>query len=58
MSCGSWAGYQAHWKAGEKACEPCLAAGRARAKEYYDRRGRELKKAQYATKKLISSNTP
>lgn len=42
--CGTWAGYLRHWKAGEKACEPCRQAGREHSKAYYERRGREQKR--------------
>lgn len=31
--CGTSAGYHAHWRAGEYACEPCLKQNRKRHKE-------------------------
>lgn len=35
---GSIGGYQRHWRAGEKACEPCLAAQRAYSREWKAKR--------------------
>lgn len=35
---GSWAGYSRHLRAGEKACEPCMAAMRAYQREAKNRK--------------------
>ena len=34
-SCGTWAGYKRHRRAGEDACEPCAEACRRQARERY-----------------------
>ncbi len=58
QSCGTWAAYKRHRKAGEAACAACLAAGRARARRYYEANGDEVRRRQKLRPRRKSRKIP